>query len=215
MKILECHYPEQAIAELLRLIPSYSPPTVVFDIDDTVIEGEPQKLIKPLFNLYLHFRSMPKARIYFITARESSDVNVRYTIQDLARFNMGSYHGLFLRPATEYDLGAFKAKRRNYINRKSPVKRKININIGNRWSDLFSPAEEKRYAQQLQRLKVTRFYILQTGKILRLKLPTLWADKRRAKVRKGKPCKIVKIKTKTLKKKRSPHHAKRTKRSRH
>jgi len=182
MKIQEFKLVKPAISKFLELLPP-KPWTVVFDIDDTVLEGEPQKRINPVYEVYKYLLSQPGTRIYCVTAREASPENLEYTKNDLKRHGMGQYQCLYLRPAGEWNFAKFKAGIRTYINRK--YGRRVNVNVGNLLTDLFGPGQITRYKTQLDKFKVTRFYVVKTPTIIRLKLPSLWADKRRAKPRRN------------------------------
>jgi predicted secreted acid phosphatase len=183
MKIHEHKLENPAITKLMSCLPRLGPLTVVFDIDDTVLQGEPQKVIGPMFQLYKFCLHQPNSRIYFITAREATTECLKHTISDLRKNGMGKYHGLFLRPPDDWNFAAFKSKIRSYIHHK--YHRRINLNIGNQLSDLFTTAQITMYKEKLSKFKSTRFYIIETSLILRLKLPTLWGDKRRKRAKKG------------------------------
>ena len=179
MKVTEKKYILPAITYILGILPKYRTPVVVFDIDDTLLEGEPSRIIQPIHDFYMQLRQIPEVQIYFITAREVSQENIDFTLDELKNLGYGYYNALYMCPLEKQDYqAAFKYDCRQSIKQ---IGKPVNLNVGNRFSDLFSPVELRKYANILEKTKRTRFYIFETPSTIRFKLPDCWADKRRAK----------------------------------
>lgn len=95
----------------MQIIPSKT--SIVFDIDDTLISSTTREIIKPVYNLYKYALKIGVA-VFIVTARVSTDSNIKYTTSELARFGI-RYHTLFMRQNTNVDPALFKYKSRERI----------------------------------------------------------------------------------------------------
>jgi predicted secreted acid phosphatase len=98
---------------LLSKININSNTSIVFDIDDTLINPRTRQLITPVYNLYLYAINLGIVP-FIITARIASNDNSNYTVQELANFNI-KYKMLFLRSNKCTDVQQFKYKSRERI----------------------------------------------------------------------------------------------------
>lgn len=78
----------------------------IFDIDDTILNTD-NILIEPIYKLY-EYALLNNIHTIFITAREGSKYNVKYTIKQLKHFNIKGYDLLYLRPPHMTDIEKFK-----------------------------------------------------------------------------------------------------------
>ena len=78
----------------------------IFDIDDTILNTD-NILIEPIYKLY-EYALLNNIHTIFISARDGSKYNVKYTIKQLKDFNIKGYDLLYLRPPHMTDIEKFK-----------------------------------------------------------------------------------------------------------
>jgi len=87
---------------------------VVFDIDDTLIESETHKPIQPTVDFYHYIKSIGFHTV-IVTAREGSEQNIEYTIDELKNLGINDYTHIFFRLPHIMNLYLFKKNCRKYI----------------------------------------------------------------------------------------------------
>jgi predicted secreted acid phosphatase len=88
---------------------------VVFDIDDTLINtlGEP---IMDVMEFYKYVKIIGFKTI-IITAREGTPLNIKLTIDELKRFGISDYQGIYFRDPTQLNIEQYKINsRKNVLN---------------------------------------------------------------------------------------------------
>jgi predicted secreted acid phosphatase len=99
--------------KLLSKINITSNTSIVFDIDDTLLNPRTGQLIVPVYNLYLYATRLGITP-FIITARIATASNIDYTTNELARLDI-KYKLLFLRAYSNLDVTKFKYKARERI----------------------------------------------------------------------------------------------------
>jgi predicted secreted acid phosphatase len=113
-----------------------SPLAIVFDIDDTVLAGWPQKKIKPVLDLYRMAQRELNYTIFFVTARLDEAGAEESTRKQLHREGFRDFKDLFLMPKTYLDhpnFSMFKFQMRKKISDRGYY---IVLNMGDTWHDL-------------------------------------------------------------------------------
>lgn len=121
------------------------PCAVVFDIDDTVIYdnetdvGEPNSVVIDLYHQCLKL----KVYVYFVTAREDSTENRKFTSDQLRSFGITTWQGLYLCPPSEREstemVAAFKRRMRIEIRDHLLRRNSANVNKAAAFRDADSP----------------------------------------------------------------------------
>jgi len=76
----------------------------IFDIDETIIHEN--SLIQPIYKLY-QYALQEKIGIIFITAREGSSQNIKWTAEQLSKLNI-TYITIYFRPEYITDIESYK-----------------------------------------------------------------------------------------------------------
>jgi predicted secreted acid phosphatase len=108
---------------------------IVFDIDDTILIGYPQKPDVAVWKLYKLAQKMGYS-IFFVTARVLMNDNYKHTMKQLKELGFGHYNGLYLM-GPEYlkepDFSLYKYRIRQGLH---DAGYNIVLNMGDTWHDL-------------------------------------------------------------------------------
>jgi predicted secreted acid phosphatase len=108
---------------------------VTFDIDDTVLSGNPQQAIGDMLKLYTLAVQLGY-NVYFVTARPFVDRNYDSTVEQLHQAGFSLFHGLFLMPESYLDSPNFSHFKYAIRKQLHDSGQNIVLNMGDTWHDL-------------------------------------------------------------------------------
>ena len=99
---------------ILRAIPLKSNSTVVFDIDDTLINTKGE-IIKPIMDFYNVVKKMGIEPM-IVTARRFTNNGLNFTRKQLKEYGITNYKFLYLMPVETNDVWEYKKQARERYN---------------------------------------------------------------------------------------------------
>ena len=100
--------------EILASIPFHHSQAVVFDIDDTLIDSDTDRVMPRTLSLYRHCVSRGYM-VYIVTARARTPEGIAYTLDQLRHAGITGFRAIAFRPPHDMDVYAYKRNARRAI----------------------------------------------------------------------------------------------------
>lgn len=156
-------------------------PIAVFDVDGTILHNNPDGA---RCNMLLHILSRVCAEhdipITIVTARLDRPGAATHTQAQLRQCGLDAINGLFLMPErflSDRNWSRYKAMARHTICYDGFVRKKVILNVGDRWGDLFCvgpysrSTQERQLSRQARALGDDSIFMFLMDNTLNIKLP--------------------------------------------